>query len=730
MAFSESAFSAADLRREIEQQRESVFLSFLTLFLIVGWAWFPYMMFHEWSVGANTAPTLICFLACGGAYALHHRRHGLACGILVAGAALFLGTIAAIHPQLGAHGFFLPLTVAAHALLGPLGSACTAALACALSGLGAAQAPGGQPLVIPSLGGLILLYTLTGASAWFTVHPLGESVKLAFMGWTQAREALRETRERRAELYRALRALDEAASRIQRMNDELIVARREAEAARAAKARFAATVSHELRGPMNLILGFSRMMVLSPERYDEVLPRCYRADLDAIYRNSQHMEALVDDVLDLSQLEAERLVLVKDRVDVDADVVQKAAEIVRPLAERKGLFLHAEPTPGLPWVLADAVRLRQVLLNLLTNAVRFTERGGTIVRTCVRDQAILVSVHDTGWGIAQAEIPELFTEFRRLQSAADPPVAGSGLGLSICKHFIELHGGEIWVESQEGHGSVFYFTVPLPGSTALTARVERSGEAPHRIDGQGTCLVVHRDPSVVRLLSRYIENHRIVGVADDADVLTMALELRPHAVLTSHQLGDRVAERLAVSPREVPIITCDLPRTFEEALGYGVVAYLTKPVAPDVLTALMRRLEADANLTTEILLVDDDPDTVRLMEMMLTALPRPYRIRKAYDGEEALARMRESPPTLVFLDLLMPGLDGQQVLRQMRTDEALGGIPVVIVSALDTPEDDMSLGMPLSVSMRGRIPMAQGARCLQAMLDALGHGWVDPVARA
>ncbi len=163
-----------------------------------------------------------------------------------------------------------------------------------------------------------------------------------------------------------VRALEEATYRIERMNNELIVARREAEEARALKARFVATVSHELRGPMNLILGFSRLMALSPKSYEQPLPRCYRADIHTIYRNCQHVLALVDDILDLSQIEAQRLPLVRDRVDLEDDVVRKAVGIVESLMERKGLTLRLELAGNLPWVLADQVRLRQALLNLLS----------------------------------------------------------------------------------------------------------------------------------------------------------------------------------------------------------------------------------------------------------------------------------------------------------------------------------------------------------------------------
>jgi len=234
-------------------------------------------------------------------------------------------------------------------------------------------------------------------------------------------------------------------------------------------------VSHELRGPLNLILGFSRLMALSPERYGEPLPGAYRADVATIYRNSRHLSDLIDDILDLSQIEAERLPLAKERVDLEEEVVKEAAEFVHPLAERKGLTLTLRLAGTLPAVMVDRVRLRQVVLNLLTNAVRFSEKGEITLRTERQRERVLVSVQDSGPGIDADQLPRLFQEFSQAQPAERREVRGSGLGLAISKQLVELHGGEIWVQSTRGVGSTFSFTVPLSEADAYIGRTVHTG---------------------------------------------------------------------------------------------------------------------------------------------------------------------------------------------------------------------------------------------------------------
>jgi signal transduction histidine kinase/CheY-like chemotaxis protein len=702
---------ADDLRAELDELRHSLLDELLPSVLFISWLLFAYIVVRQGLPGMNSLPSIILAAGVCVAYGLRKKHYGLACWAVLLSMMLAIDVTVAAHPMSLALAFGVVVIIAANALLGTWVALATTALLCGSSLFmqRAGIAATGQHALQSAL-----LYSLTFGASWLAVHPQRTAIEWALSGWRYARSALVEAQERRAELYRVVRALEEATYRIERMNNALFVAQREAEEARVLKSRLAATVSHELRGPLNLIMGFSKLMALSPESYGEPLPRAYRADVYTVYQNSQHLVALVDDILDLSQIEAQQLPLVKDRIDLEEDVVKKTVSIVEPLAKRKGLYLREDLAGSLPWILADPVRLRQALLNLLTNALRFTERGGIVVRTALQGDYLQVSVQDTGPGIPPQEMPKLFREFHKVDVTATAEKAGSGLGLSISKQLIELHGGSIWAESREGVGTTFYFTVPLPGSHSVMVSNFKTRQAQHP-GPQDSCLVVHDDAGVVRLLARYIEGYHVVGLPDEEQVLTLTEELHPRAIITTPERAERIYDSLRRTPFDVPVITCPMPRTNERYQLDGVLSYLVKPIAPEALAAVMRQVERDGETT--VLLVDDDPDTVRLLERMLTAIPHSYTILKAYDGLQALEVMQEVVPHVVFMDLMMPGLDGRQAIIHMRAEERTREVPVVIISARDWIEDNAALGTPISIQRRKPLEMARGVKCLQSLLD-------------
>ena len=704
-----------DCRVELEHLHQSLLPNLLLMTTFFGWLWFGVALARQWDL-ANVMPTFGLFAMAALAYRLRQRCYRAACWLFILSLIVHLATIVAINPYSRALAFGVLVIVAANALLGGR-EAFVATVLTWLAGSAAQQAGlGAASQAYADTGDTLVLYALTLGVSWLATRPLQQSVAIALTAWATSRQTLDEVRRRRGELYRALRALEEATYRIEHMNNALLVAQRQAEEARALKARFAATVSHEIRGPLNLILGFSRMMVLFPERYEEPLPAAYREDVDTIYRNSQHLLALVDDVLDLSQIEAHRLPLVKDRIDLEEDVVKKVLHIVQSLAERKGLFLRQELAGSLPWVLADSVRLRQALLNLLTNAVRVTERGGITVRTALQDGHILVEVRDTGPGIPPEEMPKLFKEFHQVQVREDSTGTGSGLGLSICKHLVELHGGEIWAESRVGAGTAFYFTVPLFGA-ASGSELLRPDSAPG-VSSRQNCLIVHDDPYVVRMLGRHLEGYHVIGVLDPEETASLAETLRPRAIVTSQELAERIIDQVAGQSTDAPIIiSCALPRLAERHGTDGLLAFLAKPVSPEMAAAVMRKVER--NSETTLLLVDDEPDAVRLLEAMLTTMPRPYKILKAYNGLEALTIMQDVVPDVVFVDWVMPGMDGQELIARMRADERLRAVPAVVVSARDWVDDQVPLGTQVNVRVQKPMTVAKVGRCFSAVLEAL-----------
>lgn len=725
-ATSPMAFTEVDVAAEISDERASLVQALALTLPLLGWLWLYYSLTRHWPPFEASIPALVLCVAAYGAHRMRAARLEAACRLLVIGMVIALGVVVYTHPLALTMAFGVVVVIMANALLGGADAALTAVAMAACGALAHRLATGRLPITD---GGaeILALYTLVVAATWLASRPLRNSVESALVGWARARDALMEVRERRGELYRVVRALEEANYRIDRMNRDLIVARREAEEARALKARFVATVSHELRGPLNLVLGFSRLMSLSPKSYEEPLPRCYRADVYTIYRNCQHLVALVDDILDLSQIEAQRLPLVKDRISIDEDVVRRAVAIVEPLATRKGLWLHVETEGHLPWVLADPVRLRQALLNLLTNAVRFTETGGITVRVAERDGSVVVSVRDTGPGIPQDDIPRLFQEFSQVHARPSEETQGSGLGLAISKQLVQLHGGNIWVESEPGAGTTFLFSVPLPGVGAESAGMVRTDES-KQVSMAQPCLVVHDDPDVVRLLARYITGHRVVGVPPERDIASLIMDLHPRAIVATPASVDVVRAQLDLTPFDVPIIVCALPKIADcDHLG-TILGYLIKPLLPEALISMMKRVDRDDETT--VLIVDDDPDAVRLLERTLTALPHPYRLLKAYDGEEALRVMRERSPDVLLLDLVMPGLDGQAVLRAMRSEPAMADIPVVVISGRDWMTGNVTIGTFLSVQFRRPVRLGEGITALEALLDTLAPDYLPAEAAA
>lgn len=716
----QTTFSEVDVVAEIHDERASLVRALTVALPFLGWLWLYYALSRHWPPLESSIPAVVLCVAAYGAHLLHTEHLEAACRLVVAGMVLALVAIEYSHPAALTLSFGVVIAIVANTLLGGRDAALAAAITVAL-GFGAYRGAVGRPLPTEQRAAILVLYALVAVATWLASRPLRNSVESALTGWARARDALVEVRERKGELYRVVRALEEANYRIDRMNRDLITARRQAEEARALKARFVATVSHELRGPLNLILGFSRLMSLSPKSYEEPLPRCYRADVYTIYRNCQHLLALVDDILDLSQIEAQRLPLVKDHVNITEDVVRRAVAIVESLAARKGLWVRIEAEDDLPWVLADPVRLRQALLNLLTNAVRFTDTGGITVRTAARDGSVVVSVQDTGPGIPRDEIPRLFQEFSQVGNKPDEAAEGSGLGLAISKQLVQLHGGSIWVESEQGVGTTFAFSVPLPGTPVANAGMVRTDEARQAPVAQ-PCLVVHDDPDVVRILARHITGRRVMGVPPERDIASLILDLHPRAILATPTTLEVVRAQVELTPFEVPIIVCALPHIRERDHLGSVVGYLVKPIIPESLTSIMKRIDREDGTT--VLMVDDDPDAVRLLERTLTALPHPYRLLRAYDGVDALRVMRQHKPDVVLLDLVMPGLDGMGVLRAMRADPALADIPVVVISGMDWMTGNVSIGTTLEVQYRRPIQLSEAITALEALLDTLSPNYL------
>jgi len=544
-----------------------------------------------------------------------------------------------------------------------------------------------------------LLVVLTVAiGAWLTIVNLRTAAAWVLSGYERARRNEREARVNEAELKRALKSLDEATYRLHRANYMMTLARDQAETARRLKQQFAQTISHELRTPLNLVIGFTEVMLQSPEYYGSPLPPPYLRDLAIVYRNADHLLDLVNDVLDLARIEAAQLTLVPERIP-PSPLVEGALTTIRGLVESQGLALLSEVEPDLPLIWMDPTRIRQVIFNLVTNATRFTESGSITVGARAEAGHVRFWVSDTGVGIAPDDQERIFEGFQQVDSGPRRPHEGAGLGLTISKSFVELHGGRIWVESEVGSGSTFTFTLPLTsGDDAFSDDVKhlqidavRSVESP-------ILLAITRSPSAASLLNRYIHGFRILTVPDLEQAKSMISDVTPQMIvidtLSESVDGPRLEELLG--EWDLPsalLMACPLPG--EEVLRRQLAAdgYLVKSVSQHDLWDTLRRFGEDVD---DVLVIDDDQGFVLLLSRILEDNPlRRYRVRGAGTGQEGLAMVRLQAPDLILLDLRLPDTTGVHVLEELRADEAWADIPVVVVSA----QDERAYGAPTQGSV-------------------------------
>ena len=508
------------------------------------------------------------------------------------------------------------------------------------------------------------------------------------LGW------VKEARDRRAELEQTLADLAEANLQLTRLNAVAQGLRQLADEARRAKEEFVSNVSHELRTPLNMVIGFTELILQAPESYGSAIPPALLADLAVIERNAEHLSQLIDDVLDLSQVDVGQMALTKEYVPFE-EIVEGAATVVRPLFDSKGLCLEAEVQENIPPVLCDRTRIREVLVNLLSNAGRFTEQGGVRVHVWQEANDLLVTVADTGLGIAPGDQERLFRPFQQLDSSVRRRYGGSGLGLSISKRFIELHEGSIWVDSEEGLGTTFSFRLPVvpasPGASGPSRWLMPQWEYRERTRSSNTPEIIARPRFVVlesgtslqRLMVRYLDGAEIVPVTSVEEALS-ELEVTPsQALLVNAASPAQAVRQLAqdkLLPAGVPVIVCSVPGVEQAASALRISDYLVKPVSREDLLAALDRLELSSGT---ILIVDDEPDAVRLFRRMLVSAGRGYRVVRAGDGQEALDVLSEDKVDVILLDLVMPNLDGFQLLELRGTHPALRDIPVVVVSARD-----------------------------------------------
>jgi signal transduction histidine kinase/CheY-like chemotaxis protein len=607
----------------------------------------------------------------------------------------------------------------------------------AIIGLTVALRPTVSPLTVEAAMPMVFVALVTVAS-WLSVRNLHTALAWVWHGYERARSNEQVARDRQAELARALKALDEATYRLERTNYALELARDQAEEARRLKQQFAQSVSHELRTPLNLIVGFTELMTESPDYYQSVLSASFQRDLNIVHRNARHLQSMVNDVLDLARIDSAQMSVLLEEVEAET-LVHQATDTVRSLVQSRGLALRTEIAPDLPALYVDPTRIRQVLINLLSNAARFTDEGGITVRAERDGGSIVFAVTDTGVGIPPDDLPRMFEEFHQLDAGMRRRHGGVGLGLAISRRFVEMHGGRIWVESEVGSGSTFRFTLPLPGqqggAAALRESAVRATVAPR--GEQPVLLAVSDSPTSAMLLQRYMHGVRVVVVSNLEQGQQVARSVLPQAVLLhqGHEESDMAAlheTARAWGCPNTPFLVCPLPGEDRLSRHPLVEGYLVKPVSRRDLWDLLR---AYGEGVTKILLVDDDLDFVELMTRILGEdAVRHYDVSCAYRGQEALDMLDLHQPDLVLLDLGLPDLDGFEVVERMRSTERWQHIPIVVVSAQDGVVERQPLrGGLIATKAAGLMPseIMQWTRAVvEASMSGQGHAPTPPARRS
>jgi len=480
---------------------------------------------------------------------------------------------------------------------------------------------------------------------------------------------------------------------------ELVDAKREAEEANRAKSEFLANMSHELRTPLNSTIGFAE--VLRDGICGELNEDQMECVID-IYESGKHLLRMINDILDLSKVEAGKVELKLEEFSVDV-AIHEAQSIIRDMANKKQLNLQIAVAEGLPDVYADPMKFKQIMYNLLSNAVKFTPEGGNInIDTDFNGGEFLISVTDTGIGIAPENHESIFDEFKQLDSSRARRYEGTGLGLALTKRLVLLHGGRIWVESEgAGLGSKFSFTLPAR-KPDVDVPQKMLGKVPPTVwasddTTKKTILVVEDNVQAAQLLCIYLTEagYNTVVANDGEKAVKMAQEIKPFAITLDVMLpkkdGWQVMQELksCQGMRDIPVIIISVIDEKSVGFSMGAMGYLVKPIDKDQLSCTLNKLEfttKSEDATPRILIIDDRTEDLKLMAAILHN--EGFDVLEASDGAEGIAKAIEEHPDLIILDLLMPDINGFDVLKSLQKHPETRNIPIIICTVKELTDED------------------------------------------
>jgi len=514
----------------------------------------------------------------------------------------------------------------------------------------------------------------------------------------------------------------------------------EAESANLAKSQFLANMSHELRTPLNAIIGYSEML---REEVSSIEHPNLQNDLSKIYTAGKNLLALINDVLDLSKIEAGKMTLFLEDVKIYL-LIDEVISIIKPLARKNSNEIEVDCPEGIGTIRVDIMKLRQSLLNLLSNAVKFTA-GGKIFLQVYRDtfngeEWIRFVVRDTGIGLSPNQMETLFDAFAQADMSTTRRYGGTGLGLTISQKFCRLMGGEITVDSNLGKGSTF--TISLPANIResgaddtkseeakaindyLLLRSASGNEAINEIEQErrkrdSVILIVDDDPMACDIQQRHLQRHHyeVVCAINGADAIQKINELRPDLVLLDVILSDmsgwQVLTYIKSQPHlvHIPVIMLTMVDEKNTAYSLGATSYLSKPIDWEKLVETVNKTVRRAGRDC-ILVIDDDADARKLARLVLEN--EGYSVLEAENGYLGLMRVAERKPSVILLDLLMPNMNGHEFLNELALNERWQDIPIIALTAMELDEQERQ-------SLENRVSMIiqKGAYSIDHVLKAV-----------
>jgi GAF domain-containing protein/CheY-like chemotaxis protein/anti-sigma regulatory factor (Ser/Thr protein kinase) len=484
-----------------------------------------------------------------------------------------------------------------------------------------------------------------------------------------------------------------------RLFDEAQSARAAAEQANRAKSTFLANMSHELRTPLNAIIGFTRIV---RRKAEGALPEKQTDNLDKVLSSAEHLLSLINTVLDIAKIEAGRMDVQASNFDISA-LADLCANTATPLL-KPNVRLVKDVDPSLGLVHSDQDKIKQVILNLLSNAAKFTHEGRIVLKMRQKGEKLVVNVTDSGIGISEEALGRIFEEFQQADTSTTRQYGGTGLGLAISRNLARLLGGELSATSEVGKGSTFTLTVPMHyGAKPATPEEQKGAEA---VAEAGTAmaspngarklvLVIDDDPDAVYLLQESLTQveFEVIGARSGIEGQQIARDKKPHAILLDIVMPDKdgwqVLHDLKADQQTATIPVILLTIVDKKALGFrlGASAYLLKPLDPvAVLEALKQVTSGDANGHKRVLVVDDDPHVADMLHQLLPEAD--FTLESAFDGLAGMEAIEAHRPDVVLLDIMMPRLDGFGVIERLRADPKTRDLPIIVISAKELTDSE------------------------------------------